>query len=204
MTGKGFTALVEIASDVGRRLLRKSGTDYINGYAFVDVNADVDDNYDVDESSEKWRLVGHDAAHHDDDDNNYDDHETSVKRRLDGHDAAQAVRCRFGTEVQATPPQRVSDTEVVCISTWGQANRNVSVALNGATFLARAARDATSFAAATTYAASTPAFTFVGMKPPVLLEAYFDPEGTRLITRFDSQPTNRAGMNGLDLCPLQK
>ena len=38
------------------------------------------------------------------------------------------------------------------------------------------------------------------MRQDMPLEAYFPPEAATLIVQFDSQPTNRAGMNGLDAC----
>ena len=50
--------------------------------------------------------------------------------------------------------------------------------------------------------ADLPSFTFVGKKPPVLLEAFFDAGGTRLILRFNTEATNRAGMNGVAPCRM--
>ena len=45
-----------------------------------------------------------------------------------------------------------------------------------------------------------PQFEFKGLHPPALIEAYFSPAGTTLIIRFDSQPVDRSGMNGLFKC----
>ena len=43
-------------------------------------------------------------------------------------------------------------------------------------------------------------FVFVGLHRPALIEAYFPPNGASVVVRFDPQPTNRAGMNGLAPC----
>ena len=126
------------------------------------------------------------------------------------------LRCRFGKEVQATPPSFHNDTVIHCTTTWGeegQAGELVTVALNGETF---------------TSLGST-RFVFVGLHKPALVEVttyhfpvfssschllYHPPrttyhlsqcffpaeEATTLQIIFDSQPTNRAGMNGLSAC----
>ena len=60
----------------------------------------------------------------------------------------------------------------------------VSIALNGQTFTAE-----------------TPLrYAFLGLHRPALIEVFFPSEATSLIVLFDSQPTNRAGMNGLEPC----
>ena len=45
-------------------------------------------------------------------------------------------------------------------------------------------------------------FAFKGLHKPAIVEVYFPPEATSLIVRFDVQPTNRAGMNGVDDCSM--
>lgn len=71
------------------------------------------------------------------------------------------------------------------------------VALNGLDFTSRLAA-ATSSTEATVE--QLPKFSFLGLHPPAMLEAYFTPDSTTLIIRFDAQPTNRAGMNGVRAC----
>ena len=114
------------------------------------------------------------------------------------------VRCRFGQETQHLPPMFVSDTQVVCNTTWGAGPQPVSLALNRVSFMSRVASQA--MPRTSTYAIaradSVPQFRFVGLHTPVLLEAHFDVQGTRLIIRFDSQPTNRGGFNGRSPCSL--
>ena len=111
---------------------------------------------------------------------------------------AALIRCKFGAEVQPQPPASHTDTEVVCNTTWGiDGAQPVSLALNGVTFITRASGDPSSAPATS---ADVPQFSFVGLHPPALLEVYFDTRGTVLNLRFDAQPTNRGGMNGVGPC----
>ena len=43
-------------------------------------------------------------------------------------------------------------------------------------------------------------FAFTGLHAPALVDAHFDEGGTMLLIRFDDQPTNRGGMNGVGAC----
>eukprot|EP00966_Prymnesium_polylepis_P043315 1005270-Prymnesium_polylepis.1 len=68
------------------------------------------------------------------------------------------------------------------MTTWGpegEEGQPVAVTLNGQNYQGGGVR-----------------FVFEGFHAPALLEAYFPPEATTLVLRFDSQATNRAGMNG--------
>ena len=110
------------------------------------------------------------------------------------------LRCRFGSQVQPLPPIYHTDSRVICMTTWGEESvlgQPVSVALNGASFMTRR-----SYGTDGTFAGESelPRFHFEGLHAPALVEVYFPPEGTKLVVRFDAQPTNRAGMNGLSDC----
>ena len=112
---------------------------------------------------------------------------------------AAHLRCRFGATVQVLPPTSHNDTHVVCVTPWGEARaagQPVSVALNGITFATRRSPVATTPAGQMSLAAEAelPHFIFTGLRPPALVEAYFPPDATTLIIRFDAQPTNRAGI----------
>lgn len=108
------------------------------------------------------------------------------------------LRCKFGDVVQQQPPAWHTDTEVVCNSTWGaDGAQPVTLTLNGKTFKTRRSTSVTSPIA---NESALPHFTFEGLHPPSLVDVYFDTEGTMLVARFDSQPTNRGGMNGLMPC----
>lgn len=101
------------------------------------------------------------------------------------------LRCRFGGEVQPQPPIYHNNTHVVCSTTWGdesEAGQLVSISLNGGASFASAA------------GSSAPRFYFRGLRPPVLVDAYFPAAMTTLVARFDRQPTNRGGMNGIGPC----
>ena len=98
------------------------------------------------------------------------------------------MRCMFGNEVQHIPPRWHNDTAIVCTTTWGledQAGQPVSVALNSLSFFSSGDRVR---------------FIFQGLHKPALIEAVFSPDANFLIVRFDSQATNRAGMNGVAEC----
>ena len=138
------------------------------------------------------------------------------------------LRCKFGTEVQKNPTISHTDSVLVCNSTWGaEGAQPVSVALNGLGFHNRAHEDvhggrrATESVGGTAHEAwlkrnaralshtgpptlagalEMPQFEYYGLHPPALLEAFFDAEGTKLTIRFDAQPTNRGGMNGMGAC----
>jgi hypothetical protein len=43
-------------------------------------------------------------------------------------------------------------------------------------------------------------FEFRGLHQPALVEAYFESDATTLLIKFDAQPTNQAGMNGVGPC----
>ena len=99
-------------------------------------------------------------------------------------------RCGFGGTTQHEPPSFLNDTHAICVTTWGKdvdEGQPVSVALNGVSF----------------YEPSgdfrVPYF-FVGLHKPALIDVYFPPEATTLVVLFDSQATNRGGMNGLAPC----
>ena len=109
------------------------------------------------------------------------------------------MRCKFGDVVQNEPPLSHSDTEVVCSTTWGKHGAQpVSLTLNGVTFATRATSTSTNALLANVSA--LPHFTFLGSHRPSLIDVRFDEESTRLILKFDSQPTNRGGMNGVSPC----
>ena len=100
---------------------------------------------------------------------------------------SKMLRCRFGGD-QSPSVLALShtDTQVVCVTPWGEGlAQPVRVALNGgASFVTRTAT-ATSSAIATLL--EMPKFDFKGPKPPALVEAYFTPDSTTLVIRFDSQ-----------------
>ena len=98
------------------------------------------------------------------------------------------LRCRFGSEVQSALPTYHDDGTIECVTTWGEVRDDgqpVSIALNTVSF-------------------SSPGnvrFAFKNLHKPVLKDVYFpqsDASTLRII--FDSQPTNRAGMNGQSDC----
>ena len=98
------------------------------------------------------------------------------------------LRCKFAGEVQLLPPTWHNDTLVVCKSTWGKedpAGQVVSVALNGDSF------DSSGNAVR---------YVFKGLNKPAMVETYFPADAQSLIIQFDSQPTNRANMNGQHPC----
>ena len=43
-------------------------------------------------------------------------------------------------------------------------------------------------------------FEFKGLYKPALIEVYFPTDATTLVIRFDEQPTNKAGMSGVEPC----
>ena len=112
------------------------------------------------------------------------------------------LRCAFTTAAGPSASVQAlshSDTQVVCETSYGSGAQPVSIAMNSESFVSRPSADGTS-GAQDGMATSAPTFTFVGLHPPSLVDVYFSIEGTTLVVRFDEQPTNRAGMNGIDLC----
>ena len=104
---------------------------------------------------------------------------------------ASNLRCRFGATVQQTAPSFHNDTHIVCIATWGEesmAGQPVTLSLNGGASFAYAA------------ASVLPRFFYEGLHPPAMVEVFFKEDATLLVVRLDSQPTNRAGMNGVGPC----
>ena len=107
---------------------------------------------------------------------------------------ASAMRCKFGDVELREPPLWHSNTQVVCKTTWGtKGAQPVSLSLNGVDFSMRATPSTTPSVA---NISALPHFTFVGSHPPSLIDVHFDEQSTRLFMKLDSQPTNRAGMNG--------
>lgn len=103
---------------------------------------------------------------------------------------ASFLRCRFGPTVQRLPVISHTDTQIIVSATWGEENpvgHAVLVALNRNSFVARTG-------------STVPRFFFFGPHPPAIVEVYFPQEATTIVIRFDSQPTNRAGMNGIGPC----
>ena len=104
---------------------------------------------------------------------------------------ASNLRCRFGTAVQQAAPSFHNNTHVVCTATWGEEvpqGQPVTLSLNGGA----------SFAYDT--ASVLPRFFYEGLHPPAMVEVFFKEDATLLVVRLDSQPTNRAGMNGVGPC----
>ena len=114
-------------------------------------------------------------------------------------DASARVVCKFGGEqAPAVAASSFSDSQVVCVTPWGAGEgQPVRVALNGVSFALRRAVEADSPLATIE---EVPKFAFVGLHPPALLEAFFTQDATTLVIRFDTQPTNRGGMNGVEPC----
>ena len=115
---------------------------------------------------------------------------------------AALMRCTFGRDEGVSVKALThTDTSVVCVTPWGEEGAQpVRVALNGISTQARVANTPTTGPGTLANISHSPLFYFVGLHPPALVEAYFPPEGTTLVIRFDSQPTNRAGMNGVSAC----
>ena len=100
----------------------------------------------------------------------------------------ETLRCKFGPTVQTLAPTWMNATAVSCMTTWGVENPDglpVAIALNGQSF--DTSGDAVRYV-------------FKGLHKPALLEAYFPTAAASIIIRFDPQPTNRAGMNGVGPC----
>ena len=98
------------------------------------------------------------------------------------------LRCCFEHVCSVRSPLYYNDSTVVCNSTWGlQATFGslVTLALNGLQdpVLGKA-----------------PRFFYYGTRPPALVDVHFSDDATTIVIQFDSQPTNRAGMNGLAPC----
>jgi len=97
-------------------------------------------------------------------------------------------RCKFGETVQTEPPSYLDDTTAVCVTTWGKADtagQAVSIALNTRSFF---------------NAAGSVRFEFFGLHNPAVIDVYFPPSANRIVVQFDSQATNRGGMNGQAAC----
>ena len=74
---------------------------------------------------------------------------------------------------------------MVCYTTWCSDGANpVSIALNGLSFAPSNGVE----------------FSCIGLHKPALEHAHFPVAATSIVVRFDPQPTNRAGMNGLGPC----
>lgn len=101
-----------------------------------------------------------------------------LRVRLGGYSAA---------ELTATSH---TDNTIVATTKWGKdegGGQPVFVSLNGGL----------SF-----NTVSTARFTFKGLNPPTLVDAYFTLEATKIVVKFDSQPTNRGNTNGEVACNL--
>ncbi|KAL3926913.1 MAG: hypothetical protein SGPRY_003073, partial [Prymnesium sp.] len=97
------------------------------------------------------------------------------------------LRCAFGGVIQPQPPSLITASRVECLTTWGKSTSTgdgVRVGLSmdrGILF----------------HTNSLVRFEFQGFHRPQLVDAYFSIDATRLIMKFDSQPTNQAGLGGL-------
>lgn len=103
-------------------------------------------------------------------------------------------RVRFGANPAPAPLLSLTDGQLVVRSPFGAAASRalVAVALNGRQFVEPAAP----FAANAT-------FTYLdGLHAPALLGARFNSEATALVLQFDPQPTDRAGMVGVQPCSV--
>ena len=99
------------------------------------------------------------------------------------------LRVRLGSAGVPMPVTTLSDTRLTFDVPWGAEGASI----------VQVALDSVSFAGGEN--ASAPTLTFRGSHAPSLLTAYFDASGaTTLVIRFDSQPTNRAGMLGVGPC----
>ena len=97
------------------------------------------------------------------------------------------MRCSFGGQVQPILPSWHNDTHIICITTWGDESDSgqlVGIGLNGQSFSTN----------------NDVRFDFKGLHKPALVEVYFPPEATSLVVRVDEQPSNRAGMVGIQDC----
>ena len=93
------------------------------------------------------------------------------------------LRCKFGQNIQthASTLKRDGDRMHCAAGTQRRGGTMVSISLNNADWLLES---------------GSVYFFYEGASPPVLFSAHFAPDATRVIIRFDGQPTNRAGMNG--------
>ncbi|KAL3928713.1 MAG: hypothetical protein SGPRY_002275 [Prymnesium sp.] len=100
---------------------------------------------------------------------------------------ASELRCAFGGVLQPQAPSVINGSRMECLTTWGQSTSTgwgVSVGLSldhGITL----------------HTNSLVRFEFRGFHRPQLVDAYFSSDATRLIMKFDPQPTNQAGLGGL-------
>ena len=105
-----------------------------------------------------------------------------------GADGSTSMLVRFGAESVPISPIYFNDTVIVCNTSWGSSSSGageiVSVALNGASFVGD----------------PNVRFAFTGLHPPALVDVYFTDSTAELVMQFDSQPTNRAGQNGMEPC----
>ncbi|KAL1508458.1 hypothetical protein AB1Y20_004561 [Prymnesium parvum] len=102
--------------------------------------------------------------------------------------SASNVRCSFGGTLQLTKPTTVTDTQVVCLSTWGDESElgsSVGVSLNDGVSL---------------HESSAIRFKYSGVYRPQLVDAFFSQDATKLLMQFASAETNQAGVSGKVNC----
>ena len=115
---------------------------------------------------------------------------------------ASYLKIMFGTAGLPVSTQAHTDEMIFAVTPWGvEGSQPVRVALNSFSFQSRKALTP-EIGNLDTNLSHAPGFMFKGLRPPALVEAYFPPEGTTLVIRFDPQPTNRAGMNGIAPCSM--
>ena len=112
---------------------------------------------------------------------------------VDAATRAGLLRCRFGgVEAATVQPLSHTDTQVVCVTPWGEGEgQPVRIALNSHSFRSR---KAATIGSPPTTETDGPSFMFKGLHPPALVEAYFTPDSTTLVIRFDSQVRVLAGV----------
>lgn len=121
---------------------------------------------------------------------------------------AEHLRCRFGFEAQPTAAISHTATSIVCTTSWGvetQTGLPVSLSLNANSYAldpASGGGPANGRRALRVLASNdnNVVFYFQGGHAPAVVETYFNQAGTTLVIQFDSQATDRAGMQGLELC----
>ncbi|KAL1515192.1 hypothetical protein AB1Y20_004253 [Prymnesium parvum] len=93
--------------------------------------------------------------------------------------SASNVLCSFGGTLQLTQPTTVTDTQVVCSSTWGDESElgsSVGVSLNDGVSL---------------HESSAVRFKYSGVYRPQLVDAFFSQDATKLLMQFASAETNK-------------
>ena len=104
---------------------------------------------------------------------------------------ASYLRCRFGgTGAAVLVPLSHNESVVVCRTAWGEESPGGQLAL-------------VSLNGGGVYTGGTASFEFQGLHPPALVDTYFTAAATSLVIKFDSQPTNRGGSNGVVDCSTQ-